>query len=409
MDSPVPPVRIRGYGALGGNAPLYIVDGVPVESTDFLSPDDIETTTVLKDATAAAIYGARAAGGVIVYTTRRGKKGSGPMKVTYNGMVGVTTPGAADTKLNPQGQADWTWNAIRNAAIQNGVTPEFNHPQYGTGSTPVLPDWLLVGPTSGIIGAAPGNPAEDYNVDFDAGPIYNVIRANKQGVDWYDAITQDAIVHRHSIGLHGGGEGNRFYVGLSMQDQEGIVQRQKFERYTMRVNTEFDILPGKLRIGENIQATYRGTRQLQGAGGGAGSSDDENLILTASRMSPIIPIFNEFGGWAGTAAPGFNNARNPMATIEGDADDRNFAVSVFGNIYLEAEPIENLVIRTSFGGRYINFNSVDYTRRSYENSENNAAFGFGQLAANGTSWVWTNTVNYSFEVGANQYWPDRKL
>ena len=394
-------VRIRGYGALGGNEPLYIVDGVPVESTNFLSPDDIETTTVLKDATAAAIYGARAAGGVIVYTTRQGKKGSGPMKVTYNGMVGVTTPGSPDTKLNPQGQADWTWNAIRNAAIQNGVTPEFNHPQYGTGSSPVLPDWLLVGPDAGIIGAAPGNPAEDYNVDFDAGPIHNVIRANKQGVDWYDAITQDAIVHRHNIGLYGGGEGNRFYVGLSMQDQEGIVQRQKFERYTMRVNTEFDIVPGKVRIGENIQATYRAIRQLQGGGGGAGSADDENLILTASRMSPIIPIFNEFGGWAGTAAPGFNNARNPMATIEGDANDRNFAVQVFGNVYLEAEPIENLVVRTSFGGRYENFNSVNYTRRQYENSENNAAFSFGQNAFYTTNWVWTNTINYSFDVGSN--------
>ena len=94
-------VRIRGYGALGGNQPLYIVDGVPVQSTDFLSPDDIETTTVLKDATAAAIYGARAAGGVIVYTTRQGKKNSGHMKITYNGMVGVTTPGPADEKLSP--------------------------------------------------------------------------------------------------------------------------------------------------------------------------------------------------------------------------------------------------------------------------------------------------------------------
>ncbi len=101
-------VRIRGYGALGGNDPLYIVDGVPVESTNFLSPDDIETTTVLKDATAAAIYGARAAGGVIVYTTRQGKKNAGHMKITYNGMIGVTTPGPQNPVLDPQGQADWT-------------------------------------------------------------------------------------------------------------------------------------------------------------------------------------------------------------------------------------------------------------------------------------------------------------
>ena len=392
-------VRIRGYGALSGNQPLYIVDGVPVESTDFLSPDDIETTTVLKDATAAAIYGARAAGGVIVYTTRQGKKDAGSMKVTYNGMVGVTTPGPADAKLNPAEQAEWTWNAIRNAATNAGVTPEFNHPQYGTGDTPVVPDWLLVGGQAGIVGSIDeAAAAENYNVDFSAGPIYNVFRANKAGTDWYDAITQDAFLQRHNIGLYGGGQSNRFYVGLSMQEQEGIVKRQQYERYTARVNTEFDIVP-KVRIGENIQATYRAVRQLQGGGGGAGSSDDENLILTASRMSPIIPIYNEYGGWAGTAAPGFNNPRNPIATIDGDANDRAFAVEVFGNVYLEVEPIEDLVVRTSFGGTYLNFNSLNYDRRQYENSENNAAFAFFQNTGYTTQWVWTNTVNYSFEVG----------
>ena len=393
-------VRVRGYGALGGNAPLYIVDGVPQESVEFLSPDDIESTTVLKDATAASIYGARAAGGVIVYTTKQGKKGKQNMQVTYNGMIGVTNPGDPDTKLNPQQQAEWTWNAIRNAATQAGETPTFSHPQYGTGQTPVLPDWLLVGSNSGIVGSIDLAAEEmNYNTDFDAGPIYLVIPANQSGTDWFDAITQNGILHRHNIGLSGGGEGNRFYVGLSMQDQEGIIKRQKFERYTARVNSEFDLAGGVVRIGENIQATYRGVRQLLGGGGGSGSSDDENLILTASRMSPIIPIFDQFGGYAGTAAPGFNNARNPVATIDGDANDRNFTVAVFGNVYAEVEPIEDLVVRTSFGGRYLNFNSLNYTRRQYENSENNSAFSFGQANGYVTEWVWTNTIAYEREFG----------
>ena len=396
-------VRIRGYGALSGNQPLYIVDGVPVESTDFLSPDDIETTTVLKDATAAAIYGARAAGGVIVYTTRQGKKNAGHMKVTYNGMMGVTTPGNADPKLNPQRQAEWTWRAIENAAINAGATPEYNHPQYGTGQTPVIPDWLLVGPDAGIVGPIDEAAArENYNVDFDAGPIYNVIRANQAGTDWYDAITRDAFLQRHNVGLYGGGENNRFYVGLSMQDQQGIVQEQYFQRYTARVNTEFDIIPDKLRIGENFQATYRAVNVLEGAGGGSGSSDDENLILTASRMSPIIPVRNEFGGYAGTAAPGFNNPRNPIATLENDwANDKLFQIELFGNVYLEFEPIEDLVIKTSYGGRYGNFNQENYTRRQYENSENNGAFSYSQNNGYGHQWVWTNTITYSFDVGSD--------
>lgn len=394
-------VRVRGFGALGGNEPLYVVDGVPVPSTEFLSPDDIETTTVLKDATAASIYGARAAGGVIVFTTKKGNKGKQEMKVSYNGMVGVTTPGESPPLLNPQEQADWTWNAIRNAARQNNEDPTFNHPQYGTGSTPVLPDFLLVGGQSGVVGNVDLNAeAANYNVDPTAGPIYQVVRANKEGTDWYDAITRNAILHRHNIGMSGGGEGNRYYVGIGIQEQDGILVNQKFSRYTFRVNTEFDLLPS-LRIGENVQATYRAARLLQGDNGGSGSSDDENLILTASRMSPIIPVYDEFGGYAGTAAPGFNNPRNPVADIDGNANDRAFAAEAFGNIYLEFEPIQNLVFRTSFGGRFQNFNSWDYTRRQYENSENNSAFGFSQSANFRTSWVWTNTLNYEKTFGAS--------
>jgi TonB-linked SusC/RagA family outer membrane protein len=395
-------VRVRGYGALGGNAPLYVVDGVPVGSTDFLAPDDIESTTVLKDATAASIYGARAAGGVIVFTTKKGKKGSQKMKVSYDGAFGVTTPGNAPGILNPQEQADWTWAAIRNAGIQNGVAPgdiEYNHPQYGTGTTPSLPDYLLVGGQSGVSGSL--NLEEErkrYNVNPEAGSIYQVVAANKEGTDWYDAITRNALLNRHNLGFSGGGERSRYYVGMGMQEQEGILIHQKFSRYTFRVNTEFDLLPS-LRIGENIQATYRSTRLLQGDGDGAGSSDDENVILDASRMSPIIPIYDEFGGYAGTSAPGFNNPRNPVSTLDGQKNNRAFNTGIFGNVYLEFEPTKGLVFRTSYGGSYSSFNSFNYTRRSYENSENNSSFGFNNNAGYGLTWVWTNTANYKKTFG----------
>jgi TonB-linked SusC/RagA family outer membrane protein len=392
-------VRVRGYGALGGNAPLYVVDGVPVGSTDFLNPDDIETTTVLKDATAASIYGARAAGGVIVFTTKKGKKGPQKMRVSYDGAFGVTTPGSAPGVLNPQEQADWTWAAIRNAATQNGETPVFNHPQYGTGDTPVLPDYLLVGSDAGYTGSVNlTDEAKKYNVDPTAGSIYQVVKANKSGTDWYDAITRNALLHRHDLGFSGGGEKSRFYVGMGMQEQEGIVIHQKFSRYTFRVNTEFDVLP-KLRIGENIQTTYRAVRNLLGDGNGSGSSDDENVILSAFRMSPIIPVYDEFGGYAGTAAPGFNNPANPVAAMDGQKNNKAFAAGIFGNVYAELEPVSGFVIRTSFGGNYNNFNSVNYTRRTYENSENNASYGFGQNSFYGTNWVWTNTANFKKDFG----------
>ncbi len=107
-------VRVRGFNAFGGNEPLFIVDGLPTYNVDFLSPDDIESTTVLKDAAAASIYGARAASGVIVFTTKRGTKKPQPLTISYDGSVGFTTPGKGQEMLNPQELADWTWNALRN-------------------------------------------------------------------------------------------------------------------------------------------------------------------------------------------------------------------------------------------------------------------------------------------------------
>src|SRR5690606_39672258 len=94
-----------------------------------------------------------AAGGVIVYTTKKGKKGSSGLKISYEGVVGVTVPGKVDNILSPQEQADWTWEAIRNTATQLGTDPEFEHQQYGSGTEPVLPDWLLVGNASGVVGS----------------------------------------------------------------------------------------------------------------------------------------------------------------------------------------------------------------------------------------------------------------
>ncbi|MGB3589107.1 MAG: SusC/RagA family TonB-linked outer membrane protein, partial [Tunicatimonas sp.] len=392
-------VRVRGFGALGGNEPLYVVDGVPTLNTEFLAPGDIESTTVLKDATSASIYGARAAGGVIVFTTKKGGRNQ-PLKVTYNGEIGVTDPGQGLEVLNPQEQATWTWNAIRNGANNRGEAPNFSHPQYGTGSQPVIPDYLLVGPNSGIVGSVNlEEQAALYNVDPALGSIYQVVRANRGGTDWYDAITRPGILHRHNLGLSGGGENNRFYLGLNMQEQEGILNYQIFKRYTFRANSEFDIIPNKLRVGENIQATYRSVNIILGGQGGRGSSDDENLILDATRMSPIIPIYDEFGGYAGTAAPGFNNPRNPVANLDGQRNNSNFLGGGFGNVYLEFEPIEDLVFRTSFGGSFNAVNSEGYTRRQYENSENNSAFGYNRSSSYGLSWVFTNTLSYNKTFG----------
>ncbi|HEY0109697.1 MAG TPA: carboxypeptidase-like regulatory domain-containing protein, partial [Fibrella sp.] len=254
-------IRVRGFGAFGGNQPLYVVDGVPTGGSGFISPDDIETTTILKDAAAASIYGARAANGVIVITTKKGQRRNNKMAVSYDGLYGITDPGVAPAVLSPQEQAEWTWTAVRNRQTSLGQTPNFSgiaSGQYGAGATPVLPEYLQVGNRFGVTGGV-DLAAERlrYNVDPTLGPVYQVTRANREGTDWYKAITRTAPLMRHTLGFSGGSDMSRYYLSVSQQTQAGILLNNNFSRYTFRANSEFDILRNKkLRFGENLQATY---------------------------------------------------------------------------------------------------------------------------------------------------------
>jgi TonB-dependent starch-binding outer membrane protein SusC len=408
-------IRVRGFGAFGGNSPLYVVDGVPTQDVSFLNPDDIESTTVLKDAASASIYGARAASGVIVYTTKRGKNGQ-KMNVTYDNLFGVTDPGKGQDMLNPQDFADWTWNAIKNTETANaraayggegrpedfvGAIKNFSHPQFGTGLTPVIPDYLSVGGKPGVSGAVDLDAEKlKYNVDPRLGSTYQVIAANKGGTDWFKEITRTAPVLRQTLGFSGGGENHRYYVGLSTFDQQGILRENSLKRYALRANTEFDVLKN-LRIGENMQFTYRESLGLSGAAGGQGVAADENDILSAFRMPSIIPVYDVFGGYAGTVAKGFNNPRNPVASRDGQANNKNFETSGYGNVFLEWDPIPGLTLRTSIGGNYKSYSGLGYSRWQYENSENNSAFGFNQYSGYSLAWTFTNTASYKKVIGAH--------
>ncbi len=409
-------IRVRGFGAFGGNEPLYIVDGVPVGNTDFLNPDDIESTTVLKDAAAASIYGARAANGVIVYTTKRGSR-ENKLRVDYNGMYGVTDPGTGIPMLNPQEYADITWLAEKNTATIQNRPPAYGHPQFGTGATPVMPYYISLitrNPQTGAFGVASGQSGpltqaqidqqrEWYNIDPTRGTVRQLTRAaTGEGTDWYAAITRLAPLHRHSLGFNGGSDRSRFYIGLGIQDQGGILIGNSFKRYSLRANSEFDVSK-RIRVGQNFQATYRQVLGQTGGNGGRGVSADENDILQAFRMPSIIPVYDEFGGYAGTASRGFNNPRNPVASREGLLNNRNFNANAFGNVYAEWDIIDDLTFRTSAGGQFNNNYFWDYSRLQYENSENNSAFGYGEGAGFVFAWTFTNTLSYKKKIGKHDF------
>ena len=390
-------VRIRGFGSFGDNRPLYVVDGVPVNSIDFIQPSDIESTTVLKDAASASIYGARAASGVIVVTTKKGYDGK--VRISYDGTIGVKMPGTVDNILNPQQQANAIWQAQRNTAIQNDNDPSFNSQQFGSGPNPVLPDWLVVGDRNGVIG--PINTEEErqkYNNDPAAGSLYLVTPANNAGTNWYDAITEPALLNRHTLSFAGGGERNQYYASLGMYDEEGVLLYQRFQRYSLRFNAQHSIFD-RFRVGENIQATYISRQGLLGTNGGQGVGDDENDFLQAFRMPAIIPVYDAFGGYAGTAAKGFNNPRNPVASRERSKDNYGFSYFMFGNIFAELDLFEGLTLRSNFGG-YLGLNYFySYNLPSYENSENNSTYSYSEGAGFFRDWVFTNTAQYQRDFG----------
>ncbi|MBT8184586.1 MAG: SusC/RagA family TonB-linked outer membrane protein, partial [Eudoraea sp.] len=394
-------IRVRGFGAFGGNAPLYVVDGVPVANTEFLNPDDIETTTVLKDAAAASIYGARAANGVVVYTTRQGAREK-KTEININVASGVTDPNVAGSPamLNPQDMAEYTHIAYRNNAAATGTTPQYTHPQYGDQPTPRLPDYLHANGANGVVGSV---DLAAIQAAYDADPE-NVflIRPNLQGTNWYKAITRVAPLTRVTVGINGGNERGRFYFGFSGQEQDGIVISQSFTRYSARFNSEWDVAPW-LALGQNFQVTYRSVLGLAGGDGGLGVADDESEVLSAYRMPTIIPVFDEFGSYASTRAAGFNNPRNPVRRLErNQGDDQSYSIGGFGNIYLLLKPVDGLTIRSSLGGSYDNFHFVNYNFRYLGDSEPEASNSFSEGSGYSFAWTFTNTATYEKLFGKHK-------
>jgi TonB-linked SusC/RagA family outer membrane protein len=377
-------VRIRGFTSISAsNAPLFVIDGVPAGGLASIASEEIESMQILKDASAASIYGARASGGVIIITTKKGKPG--PVKVSYDFYYGTQNPGKGFDLLNSQEYADLVWLAYKNS----GSTPP--SALYGTGATPVLPDYILPA------GKMEGDPAVDpakYKLNYDDIPnSYLITRANKQGTNWYDELTRNAPITRHNLAVSGANDKTRYMVSLNYFDQEGIVIENFAKRYSLRVNTEFNIR-NKLRIGENLQLLYQQDNRIV-------NNDEGAEISQSYRNQPIIPVYDIMGNFAGSRG-GIGNSDNPVAIRRRANKNRSNHYYIFGNVYAELDLFRHLTARSSFGGIvYIN-NYYFHDFPSYENQENTVlnAFTEGNIVFH--SWTWTNTLNYSNLFGKHR-------
>ncbi|HVZ57849.1 MAG TPA: TonB-dependent receptor [Chitinophagaceae bacterium] len=380
-------ISLQGYGNFGDTKPLYIIDGVQGD-INTLNPSDIESVQVLKDAGSAAIYGVRGANGVIVITTKRGKAGK-PV-ITYDSYVGTQRPlkdgwGLLDTK----GRA-----ALYDLAVQNTPGASHNNPQYGPGPTYTLPYYIIAGNKYGV--TDPNDPAADlskYNNNYGAGPIYIITKANQQGTDWFHELFKPAFQTNHTLTASGGSDKSRYLFSLGYLDQNGTFLGTYLKRYTGRMNMEFNVKKN-IRVGENLSVAYRDNPKT-------GILGETNIGMTY-REQPIIPVYDEGGGFAGSRAQGLGNAQNPVANALRAKDNKGYDIQVFGNVYAEVDFLKYFTARTSFGGTLDNYYYYNFGYHQYENAENNGANSFAETGGFSRNYTFTNTIQFN-KVIANDH------
>ncbi len=393
-------VRIHGYSTFGNNEPLYVVDGARVGSITELNPNDIESMQVLKDASAASIYGSAAAGGVIIITTRKGK--SGKPKVTYESYYGTQTFNKRLDLLNTKEYGDYLFLLAKNSGNLN-ANGEFSHGQYagptGKSTVPIIPDFIYAGggqPGGKSGGIFAGDPAADpskYKLSlFDVnGPgTYLIVPANKEGTDWLGAVLQKAPQMNHQVTVSGGSDNANYLFGLDYFDQKGIVYTSQYKRYALRSNTSFTI-KNKVRIGENLQVSYTDRTGVQAFD----NQNEGNPIAFSYRQQPIIPVFDIAGNYAGSRGSNLGNASNPYANLDRRKNGRERRVGVIGSAFAEVDFLRYFTFHSNLGIDYGTSNNYLFTPNVYENAEGRSNLASANESQNyGYQLTWYNTLNF---------------
>ncbi|MFC1224910.1 SusC/RagA family TonB-linked outer membrane protein [Pedobacter sp. BG31] len=285
-----PTITIRGTGTIyGKTGPLYVVDGVWYDDINFLNPADIASISILKDASSQSIYGIRAANGVVLVTTNKGKRGDAV--INYNGTVGFQ-------KVTNQVEMA---NASEYATAVNEA--------YSLQDPPVAP--LFANTNLG------------------------------EGTNWYDVILREALVTNHQLSVSGGTEKSTYNLSLGYLDQDGIVKNNNYKRYTARLSNDFQIFE-PLKVGYNVTATSSKSKDAP-----------SGIFRALYAASPVVPVFNADGSYGDPNAFKLGNGSNmnPQATLD-FFNQNTTKYKVTGNIYAELKFLKNFTFKTSFGGDF---------------------------------------------------------
>ena len=367
-------IKVRGIGTTGNSDPLIVIDGVAGGNLDDLNPADIESIDILKDAASAAIYGARAANGVVLVTTRQGKIGEKKASVTFDAYMGFQSPNTNGVRsVTAQEYLD----LIDRAYTSFGSLQEGQHWYDLEALMPVQKQWLESG---------------KWN-----------------GTDWFkESINKNAPTNNIVLGITGGGDAVRYSFSFSKSYQEGTLGMPKptyFDRTTIRANTDFTILKKNdrdvIKLGENVTVSITDSRGINT--GGIFNNDVHNALI----KTPLLPAYDLDGsiytydkqlrdGW-------IVKDDEPNSLQQADLTEKQGkGVRVQGSVYLEVTPVKELKIRTAFGFRAFTHFGREYTPEYALTSTNYKKYdSVSQNSRVNTNWTWELTANYKKTFAEN--------
>ena len=361
-------VRIRGIGTLNNNDPLYIVDGVPTKAgMHELNGNDIESIQVLKDAASASIYGSRAANGVIIITTKKGKEGK--IKVDFDGSIAVSTYAHKMKVLNAKEYGQVMWQAY----VNDGMDPNTNGLGYRY-------DWGYNAQGTPVLN---GISMKKYLDDAGTTPAADT--------DWFDETTRTGVIQQYNVSVSNGSDKGSSFFSLGYYKNLGIIKTSDFNRFSARMNTEYKLLKNKmLTVGEHF--TLNRTSEVQAPGG---------FLQNVLQFNPSLPIYTEDGNYAGPVG-GYPDRYNPVAVLERNKDNRYTYWRMFGDAYLNLNPFKDFNIRTTFGLDYSQKQQRFFTYPVTEGNVANKKNGVEAKQEHWTKWMWNAVATYNMELGKNR-------
>jgi TonB-linked SusC/RagA family outer membrane protein len=348
-------VRIRGVGSvLSGNSPLYVVDGLPTLDISNLSTQDMASMTVLKDAAAAAVYGSRAANGVVIITTKSGTS-SGPL-VQVSSQVGFQEPSRTIKMANTEQYIE-----IYNEAATNDNATKTN---------PIFKRPLIT---------------ED-------------IAGSLADTDWVDAMMRNGVLQTHSVSVSGGNDKTRYFVAGNYFSQQGIVKSSNFDRLSGRVNIDSDV-KSWLKVGVNLNISKANTDLVGSSGDGAGGNGG-SVIRYAYFRTPAIPVYDANGDFTDKPVRFdlFGDGYNPVGMLAYN-QNRRVEDRLFGKFYVNIEPMPGLKFISNFG---MDYSSQDQRRFDRTWGTDNRINGINRLAIASGSFqtiTWSNFASYTKDFG----------